>query len=196
MNRSKSAGAIKRRPKSAPRTRTRMKRRKQPRPESDTAALPQSALETSVEMAKAESYGRRRRPKSAHPASRQRNKAIEGTNIFDALPGSGDGRHKIIAGAPGSLRPHKTKGHSSTFTKRPGQKITLLRLKPTCTVNDICGIFGALGLPVGRADVRMTKVKNNHRKAKVYFSRYTEYKQAVQLLSILNGAMDSAASSS
>lgn len=186
---SKSTGSIKRRPKSAPRTR--MKRRKQPRPGSKKAASSQSALETSAEMAMAESSGRRRRPRSAHPIPRRKNKVIEGTHIFDALSRPHDSNGKSEAKALVGLGLRKAKEHASTVAKRPGQKITLLRLKPTCTANDICDIFGALGLPIVRGDIRMSKVKQDFRKAKVVFRRYTDYKQAVQLLGILNGAVPS-----
>ena len=64
-----------------------------------------------------------------------------------------------------------------------------MRLKPSCTTNDICDVFGALGLPVALSDVRLYKLKKNFRKASVFFHRYTDYKKAVQILGIVNEAM-------
>ena len=77
---SKSTGSIRRRPKSASHARTRMNRRKE-----QNAEPSQSALQTSAEMAMAESSRSKRRPKSASTTRRRMNKFIEGTHIFDSL---------------------------------------------------------------------------------------------------------------
>ena len=188
---SKSMSALKsgRRPKSASRAHTRMKRRKNDNPvdNSDNSNLePQSALETSAQMAVEETRVIRTRPKSAHPVSRCRNKSIEGTNLFDALPhtrrrSTTETNPKV----PDEIaRPGKNK------LPRAAQKITLMSLKPGCKVEDICGIFGALGIAVSRDNVRISIAKRSRRKkARVYFHRYTDFRRAVQLLGILHRSM-------